>query len=297
MRIYRHISNNWDKEQIMILHQYNIVVQEGIDGFNIYDLNLYKEMIPLLEKWDVSDTLGTEFTKKEILSAEYCVLNRWNLFGYPMPDNDNGYLELTYDTMNLCNNCGIGKIQKDDFRVKRFPKYPFWGLGWIFDEFIIETALYEKIFKPLGIACRTIRKYRKKDDGPIIERYVQLVLPVIDEPLDLSYYESLKCPRCGMTKYDAMTFGYYPLQAHPLPHIYKSKEFFGDGFSAHRKVFVSAHIRDLMIENKMVNYKDFVPCAKAEELNIKNHDLLEWPAPKRTMGFDCSHINIAISKE
>lgn len=100
-----------------------------------------------------------------------------------------------------------------------------------------------------------------------------------------------------MTKYDAMTFGYYPLQEHPLPHIYKSKEFFGDGFSAHRKVFVSAHIRDLMIENKMVNYKDFVPCAKAEELNIKNHDLLEWPAPKRTMGFDCSHINIAISKE
>ena len=44
MRIYRHISNNWDKEQIMILHQYNIVVQEGIDGFNIYDLNLYKEI-------------------------------------------------------------------------------------------------------------------------------------------------------------------------------------------------------------------------------------------------------------
>ncbi len=160
MKVYREISGNWDKNQVEILHRYNIDVEEGIDRFNIYDLNLYKELKPLLDKWEVfDDTLGTEFTKKEVLSAEYCVLDRWNLFGYPMPDNDNGYMELTYDTINMCNVCGIGNIQKDDFRVKRVPKYPFWGLGWIFDEFFVRTDIYEKIFKPLDIACRTVRKH------------------------------------------------------------------------------------------------------------------------------------------
>jgi hypothetical protein len=216
------------------------------------------------------------------------------MYGYPMPDNDNGYMELTYDTINMCNVCGIGNIQKDDFRVKRVPKYPFWGLGWIFDEFFVRTDIYEKIFKPLGIACRTVRKYKKNKENQIIEEYVQLVLPVIDEPLDLSYYESLKCPKCGVTKYDAMTFGYYPLQEHPLPHIYKSKEFFGDGFSANRKIFVSAHVRDMMLENKVLRFRDFVPCAKNEELSIKNHDLLKWPKPQKTMGYDTSHIYIAV---
>ena len=295
MKVYREISGNWDKNQVEILHRYNIDVEEGIDRFNIYDLNLYKELKPLLDKWEVfDDTLGTEFTKKEVLSAEYCVLDRWNLFGYPMPDNDNGYMELTYDTINMCNVCGIGNIQKDDFRVKRVPKYPFWGLGWIFDEFFVRTDIYEKIFKPLDIACRTVRKYKKNKENPIIEEYVQLVLPVIDEPLDLSYYESLKCPKCGVTKYDAMTFGYYPLQEHPLPHIYKSKEFFGDGFSANRKIFVSAHVRDMMLENKVLRFRDFVPCAKNEELSIKNHDLLKWPKPQKTMGYDTSHIYIAV---
>ena len=97
---------------------------------------------------------------------------------------------------------------------------------------------------------------------------MQLVLPVIDEPLELSYYESLTCPECGETKYDAMTCGYYPLQEHPLPFIYKSKEFFGSGFSANRKIFVSAYLRDLMIEKGMMKHQNFVPCAKAEELGI-----------------------------
>ena len=65
MRIYRHISNNWDKNQVEILHRYNIDVQEGLDRFNIYDLNLYKELKPLFDKWEVIDILGTEKKKKK----------------------------------------------------------------------------------------------------------------------------------------------------------------------------------------------------------------------------------------
>ena len=156
MKVYRQFSKNWDKKQVEILHRYNIDVQEGIDRFNISDLNLYKELKPLFDKWEVIDILGTEFTKKEVLSAEYCVLVDWKSFGYLMPDGDQGYLYNTYETKEMCDECGIGTVQKDDFRVKRVPKYPFWGLGWIFDEFFVRTDLYKEIFEPFGIECRPL---------------------------------------------------------------------------------------------------------------------------------------------
>ena len=238
-------------------------------------------------KWDVLDTLGFEFTKKEVLSSDYCVIDRWNLFGYPMPDNDGSYLYKTYDTKEMCRECGVGLEQKDDFRVKKVPKYPFWGLGWIFDEFFVRIDLYEKIFKPLGIGCRPLRKY--KDDS-IIDSYVQLVIPVIDESLDLSLYDPQTCAKCGVTKYDAKVHGFYPLHHHPLPYIYKSKEFFGDGFSANRKIFVSALVRDKMIENGMLKYRDFVPCAKSEELSVKNQNMLEWQFAGRNKKHICKMI-------
>ena len=212
-----------------------------------------------------------------------------------MPDSDMGYLYNTYETKDMCPKCGVGLVQKDDFRVSRVPKYPIWGLGWIFDEFFVRTDLYEKIFKPLGIKCRPMRKFKK---DTIIDSFVQLVIPVIDEPLDLSAYAPRTCPHCGAIKYDPKPLGYYPQHEHPLPYIYKSREYFGGGFSANRKIFVSAYLRDLMIENKMMKLRDFVPCAKAEELSIKNQGLKEWiDAGWKRKETDLDNIIVAIPSD
>ncbi|MBR1463962.1 MAG: hypothetical protein IJ604_11405 [Prevotella sp.] len=296
MKFFKEICHNWDKNQVQILHQHNIDVKEGLENmkmFRIYDINLYKELKPYFKKWKYNDDLyevGTEFSKKEILSADYCIIERCHSFGYPMPENK-GYLHNTYNTKNMCKKCGTGLIQKDDFRLRRVPKYPFGGIEWIYDEFFVQTDLYEKVFKPLGIESRPLRKY--KDDS-IMETYVQLVIPVIDEPLDLSFYEYQRCPLCGVKKYDPMTYGYFPLQEHPLPHIYKSKEYFGDGFVAYRKIFVSASLCDLMIKNKMMRYWGFLPCAKSKELSIKNEGMLEWIEPGIKRLNPEAHIIVAI---
>ena len=279
MKFYRQITSNWDENQVKILRQYNIDVDKGINRINIYDLDLYKQLIPLFEMWDVGlDFLGEDFTKREIVSAEYCIIKSWNSCGYPMPDYNMGYLYNTYEKKYMCSVCGIDMVQKDDFRVRKVPKYPIWGLGWIFDEFFVRTDLYKNVFKPLGIGCRPLRKY--KDDS-IVDTYVQLVIPVIDEPLDLSFYDPQTCPKCGVTKYDPKVRGFSPLQDHPLPYIYKSKEFFGDGFSANRKIFVSAFVRDMMIENGLFKLRSFSPCAKAEELSVKNQNMPEWLYARR----------------
>jgi len=274
MQFFRQITSNWDKNQVAILRQHGIKVEVGMVRFNIYDLNLYKELAPLFNEWDVNlDFIGTDFTNKELLSADYCVINRWNSFGYPMPDKNMGYLHNTYETKDMCSECGEGLVQTGDFRVRKVPKYPFWGLEWIFDEFFVRTDLYEQIFKPLGIGSRPLRKY--KDDS-IIDSYVQLLIPVIDEPLELSTYESQLCSKCSAIKYDPKPHGYFPLQEHPLPYIYKSKEFFGDGFSAFRRIYVSAYLRDLMIAKGITKLRSFVPCASPEYLNFKNQGMKEW---------------------
>lgn len=293
MHFFRQITSNWDEHQVAILRQHNIKVEVGMDRFNIYDLSLYKEVKPLFEEWEVHlDFIGTDFTNRELLSAEYCVVNRWNTFGFPMPDNDRGYLHNTYETKDMCGECGIELVQKDDFRVRKAPKYPFWGLEWIFDEFFVRTDLYEQIFKPLGIGCRPLRMY--KDDS-IIDSYVQLVIPLIDEPLDLSTYEFQLCHKCSTLKYEPKPHGYFPLHEHPLPYIYKSKEFFGDGFRAFRKIYVSARLRDLMITKGMTKLGCFVPCASPKELSIKNQGLMEWRnvGQKGKMAYD----NIIVSSK
>lgn len=44
MQFFRQITSNWDKNQVAILRQHGIKVEVGMVRFNIYDLNLYKEL-------------------------------------------------------------------------------------------------------------------------------------------------------------------------------------------------------------------------------------------------------------
>lgn len=74
MKISRQISHNWEKYQVNILRQFNIEVKEGNCRFNMNDANTYSKLASFFRDWDVLDTLGFEFTKNEILTADFCVL-------------------------------------------------------------------------------------------------------------------------------------------------------------------------------------------------------------------------------
>lgn len=64
-----------------------------------------------------------------------------------------------------------------------------------------------------------------------MEDVFQLVIPIIDESLDLSDRQHWLCPVCGEMKYDFVhkDYPFFPLHEHPLPGIYKTKEYFGAG--------------------------------------------------------------------
>lgn len=252
------ISNNWNEEQVTVLRQYGLNIDEGFFSLLVDADRVEPRVLSLLENWDVLIGRGVEFEKKEILSAEYCILIRFNTCGYPMPDCDFGFRDLTYsNTKDYCANCDIQKKQKDDFRIKQIPKSKFWTLEWVYDEFFVEKTIYEDVFRPFGVACRSVRNYKK---DTVIDSIVQLVIPDTEQSLDLSEYKYEICPICGNRKYHPLIKGFFPLQENPTLHMYKSKEYFGSGASASKKVFVSAQLREKMLEYKLIKLDWLVPC-------------------------------------
>ena len=80
-----------------------------------------------------------------------------------------------------------------------------------------------------------------------------------------------------------------------MPYIYKSKEYFGSGFRAFRRIYVSSYLRDMMIEKGMMRCRYFVPCAKSEELSIKNKGMMEWlNAGRKIKDEDITNFIVAV---
>jgi hypothetical protein len=257
MIVKRQICTTWSKSQIKVLKKYDIDIEEGFSCIFLKEDEIYFELEPYFNKWEVFNARGFDYSKKEIMDAKYAIVSGCNVGGYPMPDGDFGYLELTYDKIGYCEKCGVGKIQKDSFRLKNVPKYNIFRLTWVYDEIFVNKDVYNQIFKPLGILYKDV-KLLKGDKK--IDSVVQLVIPETIEELKLKDYKSQTCSKCGITKYEAQAQGFFPLHKNPLPNIYKSKEYFGDGAAADKKIFISAKLRDILIEGKIMKYSWFIPC-------------------------------------
>ncbi|MEN2436665.1 hypothetical protein AAH994_14710 [Weeksellaceae bacterium A-14] len=259
MKIVHRVCNNWTEKQVRKLQEYGLAFKEGeLDCKDLEENELYFNIKSLLERWEVFDVRGVVFEKNEVLESEYSIITGYNIAGYPMPDNLE-YQKLTYNIDNWCSSCGGGLVQKSAFRLKKLPnlKNKVFGLHWVYDELFVEKDYYEKIFKPLNIANREVMLYK---GDKVIDELVQLVLPTCEDELDLVDYEYEICPICGRKKYSPMPLGFFPLQENPLPFIYKSKEYFGSGASANRKIFISKDLRDILIKDKAMAWQWFTPC-------------------------------------
>jgi hypothetical protein len=57
-----------------------------------------------------------------------------------------------------------------------------------------------------------------------------------------------------------MEQGFFPEYKNPLPHIFKTKEYFGSGAQADKKIIISGELRDILIKEKIMKYYWFIPC-------------------------------------
>lgn len=207
----------------------------------------------------------TKFTQQECTEADLLVLwPTWHC-GYPMPDNDFGYRNLTYDLHDYCSKCGRGAIQNAPFRMKGDPR---WGenhilqLNWVFDEYFVKPEVWEKVFKPFDIDI--IPVVRNKT-GQELETVVQLKIDSIaSSDLRSAEMPYEKCEKCHKIKYLPHTRGMFPPfmnSEESTKPIFKTKEYFGSGGSANKKIVVNQQLYAAITSAKLKGVS-FMPVAK-----------------------------------
>jgi hypothetical protein len=218
----------------------------------------------LILKWNIEDgcdpnNLGfvnTKFTEKELDDANF-LQTFAQLHGYPQPAGDFGYLKATYDLTQFCAACGTGKKQIAPFRMKGEPK---WGkknafqLNWVYDEFFVQPAIWEDVFRPLGIGRLAVLDHRS---GSELQTVVQLEIKAIAKSrllLDDSY-PTETCATCGRKKYNGINRGFYPAFASdPGFQIGRTQEIFGSGGSAWNATIVSQAVYKAIQAQKVVGF-------------------------------------------
>jgi hypothetical protein len=254
MTNYYQVFNNWEKEQIDILHSYGISVSQGFNNIKIYDEKIYIKLLPYFNRWSAMVTMGSEFSNQDFnLANHLMILPNWQT-GYPQPESNFGYLKETYDLKEYCQECGIGAIQNNPFVLKKDIK---WGnrttfiLHWILDEIFVREDIYEKIFAPMGIASLPVLHFKHRTE---IEGIKQLKIDKITPKLDIKDIVTEKCGKCGSTKYKPFTMGYFPKLENSkvsIPQIFKSQEYYGSGKVASNWIIVSQEFRRLLSKEKI----------------------------------------------
>ena len=260
MKIMYHIAQNWTDDKIQIMNLYGLSPKKGYTSFQLEEKD-YFDLKKVLNEWGINGIKYPLFTKKELKESLLSAKNGSHEHGYPMPDIDGSYLELTYDLSNYCESCGIGKKQKDAFRLKNVPKEGkkrlFGLIGWCgFDEYFVDKELYNEVFKPLGIKSREVLKYKKEVP---FDTHVQLVLEETEEVLDLKDNLIESCDKCGRWKYQPMPQGFYPRYKNIIAPIFKSKDWFGTGAEARKRIFITQELREKLIDMKIEKSQWYTP--------------------------------------
>ena len=278
MKVIHDLHNFWEENDVDFLAQFGIKrIPNDNEPIKIEEGYTYEEIIKYFSNKQFNplrEYIQFEYSKEEILASEYCVIRNYHYCGYPEHLND-----ITCEWQDNCTSCHYNAVQIDDYRVSKVAKHKLWGFfAWVFEVLFASVDLYQEVFEPLGIGCRPLRT----KGGKIIDGVVQLVLPVIDEDMVFLNHNYRECPECGKRKYVGAPINpFYPLHKHPLPHIYLSKERFGDGWFSDREIYISTELALKLIKMKELKYEWLIPCKPNYEAYLTSIDGWEPQQSKR----------------
>lgn len=231
-----------------------IAMPGGGNAFVAFDVTEdhpnWMQIRSLLQRWNISEgDIRTKFSKTEIESASWLELGAWH-HGYPQPDEGAfGYRHTTYDLTNWCEQCGVGMAQNAPFQMKGEPR---WGrnsmlqLVWIYDEIFVRPEVWMSVLKPHGIGSRVVMTPRGAELKTVVQLIIEEEIGIVTEGLPFE-----ECERCGRVKYAPVARGAFPaITGQPSHAIVKTREYFGSGGQANKRVLVSQDIaRALADEN------------------------------------------------
>lgn len=223
----------------------------------------------IAEEANPLDHVGTRFSKDDLERSDLLQMNPGWMSGYPMPDMDFGYEQMTYDLADHCSHCGIGRLQKAPFRMRGEPK---WGkyhvlmLNWVFDEYFVRAEVWERVFRKYGVDCMPVLKHKT---GQRLETVVQLKIDTFaTAPLKVGDAAYEICPTCHRKKFLPYCRGFFPpFAAKQKADMFKTEEYFGSGASAHHEIIVSSRLFREITSNKLKGVQ-FAALGEREDAHI-----------------------------
>jgi hypothetical protein len=261
MQIFHRIAHRIGKTDKKILDEFGLEAQP-IGSIGVYYIEDNDVRWPRISEWAKERRAvvltETRFSPDENEAAEWFEISINSHQGYPQPES--GYIEQTYDLSDSCPTCLAGRVQNMPFRIKGEPKWGRRGvmqLNWVFDEFFVQPAVWDAIFKPFGVDCRPVLSR----SGKQLQQVVQLIAdPVVDiQPIDTP----MICEFCQHASYPPHTRGFFPkLEVIPTIHFVKTRQRFGYETPWHATL-VSKALRQALTDHGVLGLK-YWPVARSE---------------------------------
>jgi hypothetical protein len=244
MKIIYIVYNDWSRKQRDILAEFGINAASGYSRIEVEETSNNEKLLKMIDEWKLSKSVGTSFDANDLRKSNIFLFEGSWPNGYPQPEDNFGYMDVTYDTSKYCRTCGIGAYQNASFQIKQEPK---WGkrkmfeLNWVLDEIFVRKDLYVELFEKLGIEHRPVLQYKTKK---IFNDTIQLIIPYSEVPLNLKNYEFEICAECNAKKYTPKIKGFFAGFDGKTPdfQILKSKEYFGSGGQAFQRIFITKEV-------------------------------------------------------
>ncbi len=213
----------------------------------------WSQVNALVREKNALDMYDTIFTEPEVLSAEWVRLKPVFEQGYPQPEAEMMWKQITYE--NQCPQCGAGYQQKAPFRLAKEPrlgKHDFLCLYWTYTVFCTPKVLE-------ALRAHQIRGYevweaiihRTNQPSKVVS---QLVFPSVAGPglAEVDKLQPETCAQCGLTKYAYHKRGYMHLKREALRpdvDVLLTNEWFGSGgYSGFREILISNRLARLILE-------------------------------------------------
>lgn len=229
-------------------------VVEGAPGWS--------EACGLVRSWNGRARVTTDFTPTEVNGASHCALVVVHASGYPQPERDFSYREVTYDTSARCPKCGEGAVQVAPFRVKRSLKWgrnAFLKLNWIEDACFMQTSVWKEHLSSHGVNALPVEDPK----GQPMDDVVQLDLGPV-APLDMDGMEGVPCEVCGRKLFPWHARGFFPPPlTPPAVPLFRSAQRFGVERQAANAMIVSAEVVRV-IRGEGLRGAELWPCMPVE---------------------------------
>jgi hypothetical protein len=205
----------------------------------------------MIDLYGAANLIGTSFSQEEIENSEWNRLVPLHEWGYPQPEKQMQWKQLTYN--EECPKCGVGYTQKAPFRLVREPKLGrnhFFTLYWTYSIFCkLEVVATLKKNNINGYEVWDAVIHSSNQPSTLVS---QLIIPEISAPglFDGDKNRPEKCIECEITKYAHHRRGKLRYRKTALRDVdfQMTYEWFGSGgYNGIREIIVSNRLSRLIL--------------------------------------------------